>query len=152
MHIRLATAADARTIMEFNIAMARETEQLELPPDVAEAGVVALMAQPHFGFYVVAETDGAVAASLMITYEWTDWRNGVFWWLQSVYVRPNFRRRGVFRQMVEFVKRQSSQDPRFRGFRLYVDQHNQSAQQTYRQLGLVETAYRLFEQICGVSP
>ena len=151
MTIRLATSADAHKIVEYNMAMARETEQLELPADVAKAGVEGLLEQPQFGFYVVAEFDGAVVASLMITYEWTDWRDGVFWWLQSVYVHPSHRRQGVFRRMFEFVKQQAATDPRFRGLRLYVDQHNLSAQQAYRDLGLAETAYRLYEQPAGAQ-
>lgn len=150
--IRLATAADASTIAAFNKAMARETEHRQLSDTVANAGVQALFEHPQFGFYVVAQVDQALVGSLLITYEWTDWRNGLFWWLQSVYVRPEFRRQGVFRKLMQFVEQQATRDPQFRGFRLYVERDNLLAQQTYRELGLVETDYRLFEKIAGHNP
>ncbi len=147
MQIRTATTHDATTIAEFNIAMAEETEGLKLPVDVVQAGVRSLCEEPHFGFYVVAEQQSTVVASMMITYEWSDWRNGVIWWLQSVYVLPTYRRRGVFRAMHQFVTQQAAASKQVCGLRLYVDHQNGTAQRTYRDLGMTESHYRMFEQM-----
>ncbi len=91
MQVRLATPQDAPVLVEFNAAMALETEQKELLPDVIGAGVHSLLGNPAAGFYVVAESEERVVGSLMVTKEWSDWRNGTFWWIQSVYVRPDVR-------------------------------------------------------------
>src|SRR3954465_10149315 len=104
LKIRRASRSDARTLAEFNAAMALKTEGKVLMPKVIGAGVRALLAQPRAGFYVIAETQGIVAGALMITTEWSDWRNGSFWWIQSVYVRPQFRRQGVYRRLYAHVR------------------------------------------------
>ena len=103
-HVRQASQSDAGHIAEFNRAMARETENRELIPNLIEAGVNSLMENPALGFYVVTESDDTVVACLMVTSEWSDWRNGLFWWIQSVYVSPDYRRRGIYRRMYQFVK------------------------------------------------
>lgn len=149
---RPATRDDAAVIVEFNLAMARETESLELSPATLAAGVQNLFDNPHFGFYVMAEarrSGGAVecAGSLMITYEWSDWRDGLFWWVQSVYVRAEHRRRGVYTVLYEFVKRLAAADPRVRGFRLYVERENAAAQKTYERLGMNASHYVMYEEI-----
>ena len=147
MRVRVATPQDAATLAEFNAAMARETESKELLPEVIGAGVRSLLARPASGFYVVAEEDGALAGSLMITREWSDWRNGWFWWIQSVYVRPEARRRGVYRSLYHHVQNLAAADPGVCGFRLYVDRENGAAQQTYGALGMKATRYLVFEEL-----
>jgi GNAT superfamily N-acetyltransferase len=97
LRIRHAELADTATILRFNAAMALETEHLELDSDRLLRGVEAVLKDAAKGFYLVAEDDGQVAGQMMITYEWSDWRNAVFWWIQSVYVEPAWRRKGVFR-------------------------------------------------------
>jgi len=146
MNIRLATESDADTIIQFNIAMALETECKELNPDKANRGVKNMFLHPEYGFYVVAELDKQAIGSLMITFEWSDWRNGLFWWIQSVYVKPQFRRQGVFRHMYQFIKEKAKADQRVCGLRLYVDNDNSTALDTYKSLGMKRTGYGLFEQ------
>lgn len=147
LRIRKATFSDANTIADFNRAMAFETEQLSLNLETVLSGVRNLMQQPDYGFYLLAETSDAVVGSLMITHEWSDWRNGLFWWIQSVYVRPDYRRHGIYRRLYEHVKKQAAGEEAVRGFRLYVDRHNTTAQKVYRALGMEETNYRLFETL-----
>lgn len=147
MRIRQATAADAPVLVEFNCAMALETEGKELLPEVIGAGVRALLANPAAGFYVVAESEGRVVGALLITKEWSDWRNGTFWWIQSVYVRPEFRRQGVYKSLYRHVQSMAAKDPGVCGFRLYVERENTRAQSTYTSLGMKETHYRVFEEL-----
>ncbi len=143
--IRPAREADARTIAEFNQAMAQETEGLRLADAVIQAGVENLLRDPAKGRYFLAERDGAVVGQLLITYEWSDWRNGWFWWIQSVYVAPAARRGGVYRALYAHVT-QAARDARdVCGVRLYVDRDNLSAQRVYERLGMTRTGYLLFE-------
>ncbi|MDR3387205.1 MAG: GNAT family N-acetyltransferase [Rudaea sp.] len=144
--IREATQADIDVLVQFNAAMARETEAKTLDPAVLKAGVAAVLAEPRRGFYLVAEQAGEIAACLMITYEWSDWRNGDWWWLQSVYVRPEHRRGGVFRALYAQVERRAATSAGVAGLRLYVERDNASAQQTYATLGMHETHYRMYEK------
>lgn len=146
VQVRQAHSEDAPTIVAFNQAMAVETEGKALPDEVITAGVQRVFEEPAHGFYVVAEAAGKVAGTLMVTKEWSDWRNGVFWWIQSVYVLPAFRGRGVYRRMYAFVKQRASQNPEVCGFRLYVEKNNQIAQKTYQTLGMAETHYLLYEE------
>lgn len=146
--LRLAVASDAAVLTAFNRAMARETEGKDLVPEVVAAGVASLLAQPQYGFYVVAEVAGEVVGALLVTTEWSDWRNGLFWWIQSVYVLPDCRRRGIYRRLYQFVKELARDAGNVCGFRLYVERENAIAQQTYRSLGMSETHYRLFEEMC----
>ena len=147
MPIRLATPADAAALVAFNAAMALETERKELLPEVIGAGVRSLLGSAASGFYVVAEEGGRVVGSLLVTKEWSDWRNGDFWWIQSVYVHPEFRRRGVYRKLYRHVQQLAAQDPKVCGFRLYVERENSRAQSTYRGLGMKETRYLVFEEL-----
>ena len=148
--VRRAAARDREVLVEFNLAMARETEAKELSPEVLRAGVAHFIERPQYGFYVVAEDGGQVVGSLMVTYEWSDWRDGLFWWIQSVYVRPADRRRGVYRRLYEHVKRLAAAgDSEVRGFRLYVEKENRVAQTTYERLGMAETHYRMYEELRG---
>ena len=143
--IRIGKPGDVTSLVEFNMAMARETEGKALSADVVSTGVAAALRDKGHGFYVVAEKGGAIVGSLMVTREWSDWRNGEFWWIQSVYVVPQYRRRGVYRRLYEFVSEQARAKGDVCGFRLYVERENEVAQQTYLALGMRETAYRLFE-------
>ena len=147
MQIRLASGDDAKVLIEFNSAMALETEGKQLLPEVIGAGVAALLDNPACGFYVVAEAEGRVVGSLMITKEWSDWRNGNFWWLQSVYVRPALRRQGVYKELYRHVQELAANDPAACGFRLYVERENRHAQTAYRALGMIETRYCVFEEL-----
>lgn len=145
--LRRANEADADTIAAFNSAMALATEGKQLIPEVIGAGVRRLMASPQLGFYCVAEHEGRVVGCLLVTHEWSDWRNGLLWWIQSVYVLPQWRRRGVYRQLYDFVREQAKAEPGVCGFRLYVEKDNAVAQATYRALGMVATDYLLFEEL-----
>ncbi|GAB3647563.1 GNAT family N-acetyltransferase [Ramlibacter alkalitolerans] len=147
LQIRRAQAGDADVIAAFNCAMAQETEGKRLLPEVVGRGVRRLLAEPALGFYLVAVAGGEVVAALMVTTEWSDWRDGRFWWLQSVYVRPAWRRRGVFRALYAHVTAAAAQEPDVCGFRLYVERGNRAAQATYRALGLHGTDYLLLEQL-----
>ena len=147
MIIRRALSQDAPELTEFNINMARETESLELIPEVIGAGVRAMIDDPQRGFYLVVELDNGIQASLMVTNEWSDWRNGMFWWIQSVYVRPAYRRQGLYRVLYETVKEMAEQEPSVCGFRLYVERENATAQRAYAALGMSETEYKIFEEL-----
>ena len=147
MIIRQALAQDAAELTEFNISMARETEGVELIPEVIGAGVRAMIDNPQRGFYLVVELDNGIQASLMVTTEWSDWRNGMFWWIQSVYVRPQYRRQGLYRVLYERVKELAEQEPSVCGFRLYVERDNSPAQKTYSALGMKQTEYRIYEEL-----
>ena len=142
---RAAERDDAAPIIEFQIAMARETEGLELDREVLTRGVEALFHEPYLGRYFVAEVDGRVVGSLMITYEWSDWRNGMIWWIQSVYVIPDFRRKGIYAGLYEHIKTLVDGEANVRGIRLYVDRRNTAAQEVYRRLGMNGEHYQLFE-------
>lgn len=144
--IRRGTAEDSAAIAAFNLAMAQETEDKQLDPTTVRAGVEALIGQPHYGFYVVAEQAGQPAACLLITFEWSDWRNGVIWWIQSVYVTPAYRRQGVFRQLYQQVRTWAQQASAC-GLRLYVEAENYSAQATYQALGMKPAGYQVFEAL-----
>ena len=147
--LREASIEDSCAIADFNIAMALETENLALDPAVIHAGVASLINHPERGFYLVIEDRKAskIAASLMITTEWSDWRNGCFWWVQSVYVQPAYRRLGLYRSLYDEVKRRATEDGNVCGFRLYVERENAVAQTTYRNLGMAETHYLMFEEM-----
>ena len=147
MRIRLAGDGDARVLTEFNVAMALETEGKELLPEVIGAGVRALLGAPAAGFYVLAEDGGRVVGGLMVTKEWSDWRNGSFWWIQSVYVRPESRRRGIYKALYRHVQDLAARDPAVCGFRLYVERENSAAQAVYAALGMKATRYLVFEEL-----
>ncbi|MCG6117611.1 MAG: GNAT family N-acetyltransferase [Aquimonas sp.] len=144
-HLRAATSADIGVLVDFNAAMALETEALELDRERLQRGVAALLAAPARGRYRLAELDGQVAGALLLTFEWSDWRCGDWWWIQSVYVRPEARRRGVFRALYRSVADEARADPGVCGLRLYVERDNLAAQETYASLGMAETHYRMYE-------
>ncbi|RMH33122.1 MAG: GNAT family N-acetyltransferase [Acidobacteria bacterium] len=144
--IRLAEENDASALVNFNQAMAMETEGKSLSTETLTKGVKAVFQDANKGFYVVAEDEGKVVGCLMITFEWSDWRNGWFWWIQSVYVMPEYRGKGVYRQLYEFVKEKAKKTGSICGFRLYVDRENKIAQQVYKKLGMEESNYIMFEE------
>jgi GNAT superfamily N-acetyltransferase len=145
MEIRKATITDWQAIADFQIAMALETENLNLDPPTVEKGVKAVFADPSKGIYFVAEREGLVIGSLMITFEWSDWRNGNVWWIQSVYVMPGFRRNGVFKKLYGYVKETVTKNDELRGLRLYADKSNNVAHKTYFSLGMNSEHYFMFE-------
>jgi GNAT superfamily N-acetyltransferase len=147
--IRHANAEDAAVLAQFNARMALETEGRTLAPDTVRKGVEAMLRHSDFGFYLIAETGDTPVGSLMITSEWSDWRNGLFWWIQSVYVVPGKRRHGVFSSLFRQVFDMTAERNDIRGLRLYVERDNVAAQTTYRALGMTETAYRLYEIDAG---
>ncbi len=143
--IRQATPADAGIIAAHNRAMALETEGKDLDAARTLGGVSALLADPAKGFYLLAERGGEVVGQLMITFEWSDWRNGTFWWIQSVYVAPAARRAGVYRALHGRVLALARGDGGVCGVRLYVDRENARAQATYAALGMTPARYDLYE-------
>jgi ribosomal protein S18 acetylase RimI-like enzyme len=146
LSIRRATPDDETVLVAFNAALAWETEHKRLRPDVLSAGVRAVFTDSARGFYTMAEDAGEIVGQMMVTYEWSDWRNGWFWWVQSVYVREDARRKGVFRSLYKEVQQQAISDPTVIGIRLYVERDNIRAQATYRSLGMTETTYGLMEE------
>ena len=143
--VRPATVGDIGFLVEGNARMAWETEALRLDAERLRAGVEAVFADPGRGFYLIGEVDGEPAGQMMITYEWSDWRNGVFWWIQSVYTMPEQRGRGVFKAIYEHVEQRAREAGDVCGLRLYVEAHNEAAQATYARCGMRETVYRMFE-------
>jgi GNAT superfamily N-acetyltransferase len=145
--IRRAAATDLDVLVAFNAALAWETEHKRLRPDVLAAGVRAVFADPARGFYTLALNDaGEVVGQMMVTFEWSDWRNGWFWWVQSVYVREDARRGGVFRALYRAIEQQAAADPGVIGLRLYVERENARARATYAALGMTETSYGMMEE------
>jgi GNAT superfamily N-acetyltransferase len=143
--IRAAERADIPFLVECNAAMASETEHKMLDRDVLTRGTQAVFDDPRRGFYLVAELEGERAGCLLITYEWSDWRNGVWWWFQSVYVAKAARRTGVFRALYADVERRARAAGAV-GMRLYVERDNERAQQTYASLGMDEEPYKMLRR------
>lgn len=150
INIRPARQDDVGTIVMFNAALALETESRRLDLATLRNGTLAFLDSPGYGFYIVAELpegkNYSPVGQLMITYEWSDWRNGVFWWIQSVYVVPDRRGLGVFRAMHDHILFKAKADPRVCGIRLYVERENRKAQAVYQRVGLTPSVYTVFEQ------
>jgi GNAT superfamily N-acetyltransferase len=147
LSIRKGVLADAAAISRFNQAMALETEGKALVPARVDAGVLRLLQEPSLGFYVVAADADRIVGCLLVTHEWSDWRNGLLWWIQSVFVEVGWRRKGVYRALYAFVGQLAQADGEVCGFRLYVEQDNDVAQDTYAALGMVKTGYLVYEQM-----
>jgi len=143
--IREAGLADLPVIADFNIELARESEGLPLEAARVRAGVAAILQDRAKGVYYVAEAGGAVVGQTMITYEWSDWRNGNIWWIQSVYVKPELRRAGVFRALFNHVRGLAQAQQDVCSLRLYVHGDNVRACQSYERLGMTRTRYEVFE-------
>jgi GNAT superfamily N-acetyltransferase len=146
MKIRKATGRDAAVVAEFNALIADETEHRSLDKRILLRGVKGVLSDRGKGVYFVAEVDGRVVGQLLITYEWSDWRNGNFWWIQSVYVQKEFRQQGVFRALYEHVEILAKKNKRVCGLRLYVERQNERAQKTYENMGMKRAAYEMFEK------
>jgi ribosomal protein S18 acetylase RimI-like enzyme len=146
LSIRRAGPEDAATVIEFNRLLAAESEGKTLDVAVLAAGVAAGLAESRKSVYFLAEEDGVALGQIMFTTEWSDWRNGWFWWIQSVYVRPAARRRGVFRALFEHVQQAARAEGNVIGLRLYVERDNHTAQETYRRLGMDAAGYLVFER------
>ncbi len=142
--IRKATPDDASAIIDFQLKMAMETEKLSLDPETVTKGVNAVFDDSRKGQYYVAVNDGKVVASLLITFEWSDWRNSNIWWFQSVYVITEFRRKGVFRKMYAFI-RNLAEEQGIAGLRLYVETRNLDSRRTYEALGMTSGHYSFYE-------
>jgi ribosomal protein S18 acetylase RimI-like enzyme len=145
MLIRKAKSQDLNSIIDFQLAMARETENIELDYQTLEKGVSGVLNDPHKGQYYVAEIQGEVIGSLLTTFEWSDWRNGTVLWIQSVYVKPQFRRKGVYSNLYLHLKKEVLENPMLKGIRLYADKSNVAAHKTYRKLGMNPDHYTTFE-------
>ena len=146
--VRPALPEEAPTLIDFQLRLARESEGLDLDPEVLARGVHALFADPIKGRYwvaVAAEGSGRISGCLLTTYEWSDWRNGTILWIQSVYVLPEERGRGVYRSLYETLKRTVEASPGLAGIRLYVDRRNEAAQRAYERLGMTREHYDLYE-------
>ena len=142
---RLATSDDAEVIARSSAEMALETENLTLDRERVRRGVEAALRDPAKGFYLLAVADGNVVGQSMATFEWSDWSNGMRWWVQSVYVHPKFRRRGIYRGLFEHLRGMAMNQDAVCCLRLYVHHENRGAQAVYQKLGFQETRYHLYE-------
>ncbi|MCE7963707.1 MAG: GNAT family N-acetyltransferase [Acidobacteria bacterium ACB1] len=145
MNIRFAKVEDADAIAGFQVAMALETEDRVLDAEVVAGAVRDVFADGMKGFYVVAEDAGEVVGSLMISYEWSDWRRGWWWWIQSVYIKPKARGRHIYSLMYEFVKQKAQDAGNVKGIRLYVETENEHAQRLYEKLGMRRSSYFMYD-------
>jgi len=143
--IRYARQEDLQAILGFQQEMAFETEKKKLNQQIVSDGVLAVLTDRNKGFYIVAEVDGRVIASLMVTKDWSDWRNAFFYYIQSVFVKPEFRKRGIFSKLYAFVKKMAKHAPAVCGIRLYVEKDNGAAKRTYESVGMQLTDYHLYE-------
>ena len=146
IHVRPARQEDVSLMVRWQMAMALETEDKPLDEAVLARGIQRAFEDAHKGRYFIAEIEGRPAGTLMLTWEWSDWRDGWWWWIQSVYVDPDFRRRGVYRALHAHVLALAEADPDVRGLRLYVEQENVNARRTYEFLGMQHPGYVLYEK------
>jgi ribosomal protein S18 acetylase RimI-like enzyme len=148
MRIRIANESDAMSLVDFNQAMALETEGKHLETDVLRGGVGAVFGDQKKGFYIVAEENSEIIGGLMITFEWSDWRNSWFWWIQSVYILPKARGRKIYSLLYKFVKEEAAKND-VCGIRLYVEKENVNAQKVYEKLGMEASNYLMYEEKLG---
>ena len=146
LNIRKATEADVEVIARFNRKLCRELEARELDEETITAGVKNLLSRPEQGFHLVAEQDGEVVGCSLITGEWSDWSNGVFWWIKSVYVSTSARRQGVNRKLYDFARELAKGMDDVRGIRVYIGEQNRAATVAYKALGMKELSRRMFEE------
>lgn len=145
IQVRRAAIEHLNSIIDFNIAMAKETEDKDLDIELVQPGVEAVLTRTDLGFYLIAEHSGRAAGQMMITYEWSDWRNAYFWWIQSVYVKPEFRRQGLYSALHLYAATEARRQGNVRGLRLYVDKENTVAQGVYAGLHMHPTNYDMYE-------
>jgi len=152
--LRVAQPEDIDALVAFNVQMAWETESTRLDPDTVRSGVQAVLEHSERGFYVLARSTGQThstaqtqpIAALMVTTEWSDWRNGAYWWIQSVFVDKDYRRQGIYRQLYQYVKDRARDAGDVVSFRLYVENENDTAQRAYESLGMSQTRYKMYEE------
>jgi len=149
MLVREAHSGDLETIVDFQLKMAKETEDITLDREILTRGVETVLSNQSIARYFIAEIEGISAGMLMITYEWSDWRDGWVWWIQSVYTHKDYRKQGVYRELYGHIKKIAESDSKIRGIRLYVDNRNSRAQEVYRQLGMNGDHYTTFEWMKG---
>lgn len=147
MKIRIASFEDANSLVEFNQAMALETEGKQLDAQILQSGVEAVLHDEKKGFYAVAENEGKIVGGLMVTFEWSDWRDSWFWWIQSVYILPEFRGQKIYSQLYDFVKQNAEEKGDVCGFRLYVEKENTNAQKVYEKCGMERSHYLMYEEM-----
>ena len=147
MKIRIASFEDANSLVEFNQAMALETEGKQLDAQILQSGVEAVLHDEKKGFYAVAENEGKIVGGLMVTFEWSDWRGRWFWWIQSVYILPEFRGQKIYSRLYEFVKQNAEEKGDVCGFRLYVEKENTNAQKVYEKCGMERSHYLMYEEM-----
>ncbi|MCL1065948.1 GNAT family N-acetyltransferase [Shewanella olleyana] len=147
MKIRKGQLSDLSALVEFNQAMAMETENLSLDNELLTKGVNTMLNSPEKGFYLVAEVEGEIVGSLMVTLEWSDWRATNYCWIQSVYIRPQNRRQGIYAKLYNTVKSMAEEIGGAASFRLYVEHDNLRAQKTYEALGMEQSHYLMYEEI-----
>lgn len=150
VYIRNAISSDISTIVEYNLALAKETENRQISEEVLKLGIVNALKRNDC-HYFVAEVKGKVIGQTMITNEWSDWKNGVIWWLQSVYVTPEYRKKSVFKRIFQYVETLGKRDPLVKGLRLYVMKNNQLAQVVYRKLGIDDSSYIVYDKDVNVG-
>ena len=144
MNIRTATISDAPLLVDFNQKMALETEGKHLDTATLTLGVRAVFDDANKGFYVVADDEGSIVGGLLVTFEWSDWRNKWFWWIQSVYIRPEARGKRLYSKLYEFVKERAIAAGNVYGIRLYVEHENTHAQRVYEKLGMLSSTYLMY--------
>ncbi len=147
MKIRIASLKDAASLVEFNQAMAMETEGKQLDAQILQSGVEAVLHDEEKGFYAVAESDDKIVGGLLVTFEWSDWRGRWFWWIQSVYILPEFRGKKIYSRLYDFVKQNAEQKGDVCGFRLYVERENTNAQKVYEKCGMEASHYLMYEEL-----
>lgn len=146
IQIREGRPEDAAVIAEYNQCMALETEGKELDSKTLGKGAEQGLLQPHKCRYFVAESGNQVIGQAMVTYEWSDWRNGDLWWIQSVYVHPDHRRQGIFKKIYQHIETLAREDAKVRGLRLYVEEENAAGQAVYKKLGMSHAGYHVYEK------
>lgn len=145
MKVRPARLEDLYDLVQFSLGVARESEGLDVDPDRVRDSIHAALQDPHKARYFVAEDGGRLVGSLFVTFEWSDWTGGWYWWIQGAYVVAERRGQGVFRAMYEAVQKAAAREDDVRRIRLYVEAENEAGLQTYRALGMKETGYRIFD-------
>ncbi|MGE0091348.1 MAG: GNAT family N-acetyltransferase [Bacteroidia bacterium] len=143
--VRDALKSDLDEILDFQISMAKETESIDLERGVLQIGVSSVLEDSTKAKYFIADNEGEAAGMLMITTEWSDWRNGWVWWIQSVYVKPGYRKMGVYKMLYNHIKKIVGSSDELKGIRLYVDKRNVRAQQVYESLGMTGDHYTTYE-------
>ena len=143
--VRKAVQSDVPTLIEYNLSLAYETESILLDKNVLRLGIEKAL-ELYDVSYIVAELDNKIVGQTMITSEWSDWRNAVIWWIQSVYVNPDYRKRGVFQNILKYIEKLAEETPEIKALRLYVKDDNQIARRAYQNLGMKNSGYLVYEK------